>query len=136
MLTKEQRDAIAADHAAGYHLGEIAQRLGVHRNTVARCLRGGEQPAPRRRKVELKADVLAVLATVAVVETCGRCGSPLVYLRTAPNLFWRGLPCGWVCRCVQCREMVTFPLVGLERAHDLAFEEMTRSYRRLREVGS
>ena len=99
-LRKEKIDAVLADHARGYTVVEIAERTGVHRNTVAKLLRPEEvkEEAPDPEAVR-KAAIWAALCRVVVLIRCTKCSGQLPLVTHQPNLFWRDLACGHVLRC-------------------------------------
>lgn len=99
-LRKEKIDAVLADQARGYTVVEIAERTGVHRNTVAKILR----PAEVKEEVQdpeaiRKAAIWAALCRVVVLIRCTKCSAQLPLLAHQPNLFLRDLVCGHVLRC-------------------------------------
>ncbi len=130
-LTKNQRDAIAADHAAGYSVGEIAARNKLHRNTVsAHVPRPDKAPAPASTVAENleKAVVseammrkLQVLLDCVQLWPCSSCRRPVVVLLSQPNVFWQKEPCGWLAIC-GCKATTCWPMPGRDRALSAAMQ--------------
>lgn len=115
-LRKSIRDAIAADHAAGFTHVEIAERNGIHRNTVRKHLPAGSATAIAPTGTASAVD-LALLARHVVVRPCSECGTAVPILRTQPNLQWQSELIGYYLRC-SCGAGLAFAMAGREAELD------------------
>lgn len=116
-LKKDVVDAILRDHRAGYSMAEIAERHGVHRNTVARRLADVEDVARGDGGKTPREAVLAALAEATVLMQCAQCGGPVPLVTSQPNAFLGGEPVGFLVVC-RCGTAMGRPMDGLEEAFE------------------
>jgi transposase-like protein len=106
-LKKEVVDMLLKDHKAGYSIAEVAERTGVHRNTIAKRLAEVARTDNTVGAKHRRDAVLAAVADVTLVAPCMTCGKLVPVVLTQPNAFIASQPVGYVvlCRCGAVNEL-------------------------------